>query len=225
MTAADGEVVNVYVQDELLAADPTAGQKWADMLAGLVHGPELSSLTVYIATLDQVTQNVRLGRARLLREQPPRSRSGRTTAASRARAVVTHEYGHHVANNRDNAPWPAVDWGTKRWATYVGVCRRAKSGELAPGDEGRATQFNPGEAFAEDYRVLNERRVGLPETPWEVVDNSLYPDQTALDLLAQDVTTPWTGMTTTSYRVRLGPVRAGAGSRSRRCWTGASRRP
>ena len=55
--------------------------------------------------------------------------------------------------------------------------------------------------FAEDYRVLNERRAGLPETPWEVVDDSLYPYQTALDLLAQDVTTPWTGATTTSYRV------------------------
>ena len=50
--------MNVYVQNELLAADPTAGlaQKWADILTGLVHGSEISSLSVYIATLAQVTQ-------------------------------------------------------------------------------------------------------------------------------------------------------------------------
>ena len=118
--------------------------------------------------------------------------------------MVTHEYGHHIASSRLNDPWAAVDWGTKRWASYMNVCKRAQTGELVPGDEGRFYQLNPGEVFAEDYRVLNERRAGLPEAPWDVVDDSLYPDQTALDLLAQDVTTPWTGVTATSYRVRLG---------------------
>jgi hypothetical protein len=198
VTASDGEVVNVYVQDELLAAEPTAGQKWADILAGLVHGPELSSLTVYIATLDRVTQTCGSGALGCYANNRLIA-IGQDYRGLSARAVVTHEYGHHVANNRDNAPWQAVDWGTKRWATYVGVCRRTKSGELAPGDESSRYTFNPGEALAEDYRVLNERRLGLPESPWAVVDDTFYPDQTALDLLALDVTSPWTGNTSTSY--------------------------
>jgi hypothetical protein len=198
VTASDGEVVNVYVQDELLAADPTAGQKWADILTGLVHGAELSSLTVYIATLDQVTQTCGSGALGCYANNRLIA-IGQDYRGLSARAVVTHEYGHHVANNRDNAPWQAVDYGTKRWATYVGVCRRTKSGELAPGDESSRYTFNPGEALAEDYRLLNERRLGLPESPWAVVDDSFYPDQTALDLLALDVTSSWTGNTSASY--------------------------
>ena len=113
--------------------------------------------------------------------------------------LVTHEYGHHVADNRDNAPWQAVDYGTKRWATYVGVCRRAKSGELAPGDESSRYTFNPGEALAEDYRRAERAPPRPPGDVLGVVDDSLYPDQTALDLLALDVTSPWTGNTTSSY--------------------------
>ena len=84
---------------------------------------------------------------------------------------------------------------------------------LVPGDEGQFYELNPGEEFAEDYRVLNERRAGLPESPWEVVTRSLYPDQAALDLLAQDVTTPWAANTTTTYRGVLGRGASGRGFR------------
>ena len=108
MTASDGEVVNVYVQDELLAADPTTGQKWADILTGLVHGSELSSLTVYIATLDQVTQTCGSGALGCYANNRLIA-IGQDYHGLSARAVVTHEYGHHVADNRDNAPWQAVD--------------------------------------------------------------------------------------------------------------------
>jgi hypothetical protein len=130
-----------------------------------------------------------------------------------AQAVVTHEYGHHIANRRSNAPWPAVDWGTKRWASYLDVCRMTQSGDFFPGDEERFYELNPGEAFAEDYRVLNERRAGLPETPWRVVSPSFYPDQGTLDALALDVTTPWAGNTTSTYTSVLGPRATGRGFR------------
>lgn len=198
-TASTGEVVAVYVQNELLAADPTATQKWADTIAGLVHGTEISTISVYMATLDQVSATCGSGalgcyaRNRLIS-------IGQDLRGITAKAVLMHEYGHHVANNRDNSPWDAVDWGTKRWATYTGVCKRAATGELAPGDEDEHYEFNPGEAWAEDFRLLNERRQGLPETFWGVVDESLYPDQTALDLLLQDVTSPWAGNTTSTLR-------------------------
>lgn len=209
-TAADGEVVTVYVQNELLGTDAGSPQAWADMLTGLVHGPEIASLTVYIATLDRVTATCGqgalgcYGNNRLIT-------IGQDLHGITARAVITHEYGHHIADNRDNAPWDAVDWGTKRWATYLGVCKRAASGELAPGDEGERYTVNPGEAFAEDYRLLNERRQGLPETFWGVVSDSLYPDQTALDLLALDATTPWTGNITSTIRSSLTTRSTGRG--------------
>src|SRR5206468_2326437 len=43
---------------------------------------------------------------------------GEDTPWSTVEEVVTHEYGHPVANNRLNDPWPAIAYGTKRWSTY-----------------------------------------------------------------------------------------------------------
>jgi hypothetical protein len=212
ITAASGETVTVFVEDALLATDPTAAQRWADVLAGLLHGPELSAVTLYMATLDRVRQVCGQGALGCYgRDQIVAT--GEDLRGVTAQSVVTHEYGHHVASNRLNDPWPAVDWGTKRWASHMNVCKREQTGELVPGDEGRFYQLNPGEVFAEDYRVLNERRAGLPEGSWAVVDQSLYPDQAALDLLAQDVTSPWAGVTTTRYRVALGSGASGRGFR------------
>ena len=120
-----------------------------------------------------------------------------------AEAIVAHEYGHHVAANRDNAPWAAVDWGTKRWATYINVCARPAQGVLYPGNESGYYRQNPGEGFAEVYRVLNEQRLGLAPTAWSVVDQLLYPDAQALALVQQDVEQPWTTPTTATLSGRV----------------------
>lgn len=212
ITAADGETVTVYAMQELLAADPGIQQRFADLLASLVHGSELGSLSLYLATVDRVQQVC--GRGALgCYEDDVIVAMGQDYQGIAASSIVTHEYGHHVANNRLNDPWRAVDWGTKRWASYENVCKRQQAGQLFPGDEGLHYELNPGEDFAENYRVLNERRAGLPEAPWGVVDPSLYPDQTALDLLAEDVTTPWTGNTTTTVTGQIGPRATGRGFR------------
>ena len=97
-----------------------------------------------------------------------------TTTEASAEGIIAHEYGHHVAASRNNAPWDAVDYGTKRWASYMNVCARTESGEFYPGDESESNyRLNPGEGFAEAYRVLNERRLGLPESLWGIVSTSL----------------------------------------------------
>jgi hypothetical protein len=214
VTAADGETVTVYVQDDLLAADPTINQHWADVLAGLLHGSELAKVVLYVTTIDRVREVCGTG---ALACYEPRSGTiisiGQDIRGITAQSVITHEYGHHVANNRSNDPWPSIDWGTKRWSSTVNVCKRAKSGELVPGDEGQFYQLNPGEVFAETYRVLNERRAGLPESGWEVVDPGLYPSQQALDALALDVTTPWAGNATSTYRAVMAPGASGRGFR------------
>jgi len=197
VTASDGEQVTIYVENELVAADPSIAQRWADMLTSLVHGPEIATIQVYVASLDRMQQTCGGGALGCYANNRLIAMASDLPEIT-ARAVLTHEYGHHVAQSSDNTPWQAVDFGPKRWATVVGVCSRTASGELAPGDEGARYTLNPGEAFAEDYRLLNERRLGLPETFWGVVDKRFYPDQATLDAVAQDVTSPWHGLTTST---------------------------
>ena len=204
--ASTGETVTIYVSDAY-PQDPATAQRWADYFAGLAHGPELSRLTAYLAPLTQV-QSVCGDDA--LACYSPGSESlvapGDDPASdTSAEAIVTHEYGHHVAENRSNAPWVAEDSGTKRWATYEQVCANTRAGRLFPGAETVPRyQLNPGEGFAEAYRVLNERLAGRPETPWNIVSSTLYPDSTALAALQQDVTTPWTGPTAIRLSGALG---------------------
>src|SRR5918911_3588761 len=201
-TTPSGEAVTVYVSDSY-AQDPAIPQRWANFLSSLVHGSELGLVTAYLAPLDEV-QTV-CGADALACYSPRDSLlvapGDAPTSDISAEAVVTHEYGHHVAAHRSDAPWAAVDYGTKRWASYWQVCRRTRAGELHPGAESIPDyELNPGEAFAESYRVLNQRRAGLMETAWDVVDQRFYPTAQALTLLEQDVTTPWTKPTQTAYR-------------------------
>lgn len=204
-TASTGEQVHIQVSDSY-PQDPAVAQRWANFLASLVHGSELSTVQVYLAPLQEVQRFC--GRDALACYNP----ASRQLVAPgddlgvdlSAEAVVTHEYGHHVAASRSDAPWPAVAYGTKRWATYEQICARTRAGQLFPGAEDAVHyELNPGEAFAETYRVLNERRLGVAESPWDIVTRSLYPDQTALELLQQDVLSPWTQNTTSTTTVAL----------------------
>jgi hypothetical protein len=188
-----GESVTVYASNAY-PVDPARGQRWADFLASLVHGSELSSIRVFLAPSSLI--------ARICGSDAVACYSAAESALVApgedpdtdlsAEAVITHEYGHHVAANRSNAPWAAINYGPKRWASSIQVCARARRGDLAPGAEDPVRyEVNPGEGFAETYRVLNERKRGVPETPWHVVSDVLYPDDAALIAAEQDVTSPW----------------------------------
>jgi hypothetical protein len=107
-----------------------------------------------------------------------------------------------VAANRLNDPWPAVAFGTKRWATYEGVCPKEASGVAFPGDEGQNYLQNPGESFAESFMHLNEVKHGLPETPWGY-DPMFTPNATALAAIEQDVLNPWTKETERRFAGRF----------------------
>jgi hypothetical protein len=210
VTASNGEVVNVTFSDSY-PQDPALGQRWANFLAGLVHGAELASVRLYVAPILEVQRICGFQALACYAPFADRIVAPGETAPNGTppESIVAHEYGHHVASERSNAPWQAVEWGTKRWATYVNVCARARAGSLFPGSEGRGYRLNPGEAFAEAYRVLNERRAGRPDL-WSLVDAGLFPDDTALQLLEQDVVQPWTanGSTTLSGAFRRGSGRA-----------------
>jgi hypothetical protein len=196
-----GETVKVLVSDSY-TQDPAFPQQWANFMSSLYHGPELSKLTLELDPLNEVQRIC--GRFALACYTPttqqivaPGTDPDPTTSVE---GIVAHEYGHHFAANSNNAPWEAVDYGSKRWASYLQVCKGAEKGELHPGSEDSNYRLNPGEGFAEAFRLLNERHLGLPESAWDVVSSIFYPDAGAVAALEQDITTPWT--TTTASVVK-----------------------
>jgi hypothetical protein len=190
-TTKSGAQVTVQSSGEY-PVDPAVNQATADFIDSLVHGSEISTVKIYRAPPAEV------GILCYTQEADgcyfPASGQiitvGEDTPWSTVEEVVTHEYGHHVANNRNNDPWPAVAFGTKRWATYEGVCQKYASGVAFPGDEADHYLQNPGESFAESFMHLNEVRLGLPEPPWGY-DPMFTPDPAALAAIEQDVLKPW----------------------------------
>lgn len=191
--AATGDHLTVFVSNAY-APEVNDVQPWADFLAGLIHGNELGLLTAYIATPSEVeTLCDGVGVLGCYGDETLVA-IGEPVAGVTPQEVVRHEYGHHVAANRLNPPWLAVDWGTKRWATQQSVCSRAAAGTAYPGNEGQGYTLNPGEAFAEAYRVLNDTRAGAA-VEWPLVDPSFLPNAAALQAVADDVAQPWAGPT------------------------------
>jgi hypothetical protein len=200
-----GSTIQINVSDTY-PVDQALPQEWATFFGSLVHGRELASLTVDLAPLDEVQQ---FCGPQALACYDPDSQTIEASPedqlnAPAAKEIVTHEYGHHVANNSLNTPFDAEAYGTKRWASYMNICKRTVDGELFPGDEGENYQENPGEGYAEAYRVLNLTKQGVTDIGWDIVDPALYPNATALSLLEQDITSPWKGPTLTHARGAFG---------------------
>jgi hypothetical protein len=200
ITTSTGEVVNVLVSDSF-APEQVAPETWAEFLVGLVHGPELASLTMHVAPISEVRQLCGFGALGCYARNDAIAVGETLPDGTTAEEVVRHEYGHHVALNRSNAPWQAIDWGPKRWASVANICARAARGEVFPGDEDAHYAQNPGEAWAEVYRLMDERKDGILTGAWQVVGPSFYPDDAALQAAEQDVVGPWTkGQTTVTQR-------------------------
>jgi hypothetical protein len=201
-TASNGENVTVAVSDYYVE-DPAGPQSYAEFFAtALIHGPELTQLAVVVVEpLSAVQQDC--GGDALACYYPSDQLmfvpGEDPQAGVPLESIVAHEYGHHVANHNLNTPWAAIDWGTKRWASYENICARTQQGTAFPGDEGGHYTQNPGEAFADTYRVMNELRWGLSPNSiyWPIVDQSFFPDAAAIQAVNQDVTSPWTANTAT----------------------------
>ena len=204
-TTSGGEAVRVHVSDSY--PTPSAvGQRWADFLAGLVHGSELSLATVYVVTPAEIHLFCGLhalgcyGGNELVF-------MGETVNGVTPEEVAAHEYGHHVAANRLNPPWRAIDWGPKRWASAANICARARLNEVRPEDHVGSYRLHPGEGFAEVYRVLNESRTGATTFGWPIVDLSFYPDAEKLRAAERDVVDPWASPVSRVWRARFAATR------------------
>jgi hypothetical protein len=196
--ARAGETVRVSVSPAY-ASDPGMAQHWTDFFASLLHGPELVDLDAYIAPLSEV-EDICDGDALGCYGSNHLVVMGETNFGVTPESVARHEYGHHIAAHRANPPWLALDTGTKRWASYVGVCARTAAGTAFPGDEGANYALNPGEAFAESYRVLMETNGAAVGFDWPIVDPSFQPDAQSLAALREDVIHPWESTSTTTIR-------------------------
>jgi hypothetical protein len=195
---ASGTSIHIIVADTY-PVDETLPQSWATYLGSIPHGPELSLLTLNLMPLSTLQSSRFCGDQSLACYDP---NSDTIYAAPEdqldeppAKEIVTHEYGHHIANNQKDAPWSAEDYGTKRWSSAENICARAAAGSAYPGDEGAAYSLNPGEAFAESYRVLALQSLGLTPSGWDIVNQNFYPTAKDLEALQEDITSPWTGPT------------------------------
>jgi hypothetical protein len=184
------------------AADPTADQQLVDFLASRVHGPELDDLSVYVGTPSEIVQ-ICGGDASVVAcysiDEERMYVPGESVRGIPVEYPLTHEYGHHVALWRSNAPWDALDWGAKYWSSSVGVCKQVRRGVFFPGNQGAHYWDDPGEGFADSYAHLH-----YPRAPWSYND-LMRPTQRSLAALRRDVLHPWSGPRSRTFHGRVGP--------------------
>ena len=210
ITTSTGETVTVYVSDSF-PVDEVTPESWAEFLAHLTHGPELSRLTLYIAPLDEVSADCGPQALGCYGDNKIVAIGEPYVDGTTPEEIVRHEYGHHVAFNRSNPPWVAVDWGPKLWASAENVCAKVGQSQAYPGDEGDHYELNPGEAWAETYRLMDEQKAGITTGSWQIVSQSFYPNAAELQAAQTDVLAPWTAGQTRTY-VRV------FGKKTRKVW-------
>ena len=213
----DGYDVRVCVS-EAYAADPAGVQSVADALGDVMHGPELGLLSVSITTPADVATACGSPDALACYAEDRIVLPGELRAGSPPLSyLLTHEYGHHILAHSRNDPWPANAWGTKRWATSLGVCPAARRHEVFLGYASM-----PCEAFAESFAM---QQFPMLHMPWTYTD-LLAPDDATETAIRADVLHPWTGPTSRRYTGRLGTAaRAPSVSRSRSTAPPGSRPP
>jgi hypothetical protein len=185
--------------DGAYAWNPHAAQSFADFLASLAHGGEMNSLRVLITTPAGLGSNCAGWQSACYwpDTQTMVVPGEEVPGLAPRELLIAHEYGHHIARNRRNDPWPAIDWGTKRWATYEAICAGVHAGAYFPGNESAYYWENPGEAFAQAYAFMRFPNV----VPWWW--HLAEPDAGSFEAIRADVTNPWSGNTLVRWKGRI----------------------
>ena len=134
-------------------------------LGTLPHGSELGRLKLAIETPAEVVSACG-GDDGVLACYLPSSRTmivpGEQAQGSDAPVnyVMAHEYGHHLAAARSNAPLAAVTYGPKYWSSYERVCSRTADGRLAV-SQTHALPRGPGRGLGGDLRPADLPRAAV----------------------------------------------------------------
>jgi len=199
ITTSTGETMTVLVSNTF-ALEAVTPESWAEFLVQRVHGSELEDLTMYVAPLEEV-QEICGAQALGCYSRNTAVTLGETLPdGTTGEDVLRHEYGHHIALYRSNPPWAAIEWGPKQWASAANICTKVSRGEAFPGDEGEHYAQNPGEVWAETYRLMDERKAGVTTGSWQIVAPSFYPTEAMLQAAERDVLQPWAASQTTVAR-------------------------
>ena len=203
--AVSGQTVEIALSPSFadIPQNRAAARTLVTFLGSHIHGAELGQLRVFIGTPVEVSLLCGGGpevlgcysptqhRMLVPDREPPGGGYTREYA-------MTHEYGHHIASLRSNAPWPAISHGAKYWASYEHVCARAAKQQLFPGDEGSHYAANPGEGFADTYAHLY-----YPSAPFQFAP-IMRPTPGSRAALRRDVLDPWRGPRRSTLRGALG---------------------
>jgi hypothetical protein len=185
-----------------LPVDPARESAWQGFFETLPHGAEIDALTVLLAPPADVAR--RCGREAagcyigLLHQMVLPGTAGPDD--DQTADIARHEYGHHLAEMSDNAPFER-GLGTKRWFTQERICERLRAGELSD-DENASYATSVEEGFAEAYRLV----AGGDRHLW-IVDPALFPDRAARSAILDDIRHPWAGNRPLRFTGRLGPNR------------------
>jgi hypothetical protein len=168
------------------------------IVAGLLHGPELSVQHIFVATPEEVA--VRCGATVIACYFPAAdelvvSGSGGSRGGVPREFAIAHEYGHAVAAGQASPLGTAITTGTIRWATYERVCQLSRAGVLFPGNQGAHYWQDPEEAFAETYARVADPTASVS---WQF-SPYLAPTAASLAKVRADVDHPWSGPTTASW--------------------------
>jgi hypothetical protein len=209
LRAPDGTAVTVTISNQYGQNQQTvqAAQNTVNFLAGRLHSFELGLLKVFVGRPGEIGQICGASEALACYapneqrmyvpgEPPPNS-------PVPVEYIITHEYGHHIANHRKNALGSAFVLGPEYWATSQFICAGALSDPAVffPGDEDQHYLQNPGEGWADTYAHLPEN--GFESQPFQFSPD-FHRDQAAFDAVRRDVLDPWQGLVSQTVNGSLG---------------------
>lgn len=198
---AGGMAIRIFASPKF-EPNPVLDQAWAAFFAGLPQAGDAASMVVYFVTPPEMTA---ICSSRAAACYSPSDNlmilTGDSTAVDNTpiEEVAAHEFAHHIANRRSNDPWRAVDWGPKRWATEAGICPGVLAKRFFPGNQGSRYAKDPGEGWAETYRVS----AGGDASSWEIVDSVFFPRAGAREAALLDAREPWAGNTKQSWTTKV----------------------
>lgn len=202
LTTAAGERVRVVVSTTFAETpeNEAAVRSYVDFLSSRLHGTEIERVVSILAPLREVQAvcgAAALACYEINRQWLITPADGTPRGEVSKEVVATHEYGHHVARNRNNYPWKAVDFGPKRWSRLHRICSRVSAGSLWPGNEERHYFKNPGEGWAHAYARYHYPRIYWRYSPL------MRPVAATARVVRTDVLVPWQRAGTWVQRGRL----------------------